>query len=303
VAGVARDAAVSQGGGGCVHWPWHEPGPRLGKCAILGYNVTDTLASVLALRYGPLNYSTAACCVPDRLEYFGTDGLGSVRQLYDSAGHIVANRRYEPFGSLLSASGTGTSSYDYAGEQRDASTGLLYLRARYLDTDLGRFTQVDPSGWEANPYLYAATIGNPVTCTDPTGQFTNRALMAYLQRTYEKWYGPGWVDYWECWTQDPEWIELLHKAVGGDVLFRAHKVPMEPMLQFYRFEGEGHDLVTGMTELHEPARDARPLYGGLSFNLDELYRTSRGVGVMHFTGADVGPSSGPRRWPVICHRS
>jgi hypothetical protein len=144
VAGVARDAAVSQGGGGCVHWPWHEPGPRLGKCAILGYNVTDTLASVLALRYGPLNYSTAACCVPDRLEYFGTDGLGSVRQLYDSAGHIVANRRYEPFGSLLSASGTGTSSYDYAGEQRDASTGLLYLRARCLDTYLNQSVHPSP---------------------------------------------------------------------------------------------------------------------------------------------------------------
>ncbi|MDW4903673.1 RHS repeat-associated core domain-containing protein, partial [Streptomyces californicus] len=33
----------------------------------------------------------------------------------------------------------------------------------------GRFTQPDPSGQEANPYLY--TAGDPVNRTDPTGLF------------------------------------------------------------------------------------------------------------------------------------
>ncbi len=51
-------------------------------------------------------------------------------------------------------------------EIRDAS-GLTYLRARYLDSSTGRFTQRDPSGLEANVYLYAE--GNPGNLTDPRG--------------------------------------------------------------------------------------------------------------------------------------
>jgi len=41
------------------------------------------------------------------------------------------------------------------------------MGVRYYDPHLGRFTQPDPSGQEANPYLYAG--GDPVNHTDPTG--------------------------------------------------------------------------------------------------------------------------------------
>ncbi|MFE1013775.1 RHS repeat-associated core domain-containing protein [Streptomyces sp. NPDC058794] len=41
---------------------------------------------------------------------------------------------------------------------------------RYYDPTLGRFSQSDPSGQEANPYLYAD--GDPVNRTDPTGLFS-----------------------------------------------------------------------------------------------------------------------------------
>ncbi len=36
------------------------------------------------------------------MQYFGADGLGSVRQLYNASGQIVANHRYDPFGNVLS---------------------------------------------------------------------------------------------------------------------------------------------------------------------------------------------------------
>lgn len=55
------------------------------------------------------------------LAYYGADGLASVRQLYDPAGQIVANRRYQPFGSLVS--GTGTSIYGFAGEPGTPGAG------------------------------------------------------------------------------------------------------------------------------------------------------------------------------------
>ncbi|MGW0672754.1 RHS repeat-associated core domain-containing protein [Streptomyces sp. NPDC002746] len=41
------------------------------------------------------------------------------------------------------------------------------MGARSYDTDLGRFTQTDPSGQETNFYLYAN--GDPVNHTYPGG--------------------------------------------------------------------------------------------------------------------------------------
>jgi len=58
----------------------------------------------------------------------------------------------------------------FTGEQRD-ETGLVYLRARYLDTSLAVFISRDP--WpgggirSSHAYLYAE--GNPITRTDPSG--------------------------------------------------------------------------------------------------------------------------------------
>ncbi|WP_344532404.1 RHS repeat-associated core domain-containing protein [Streptomyces albiaxialis] len=46
-------------------------------------------------------------------------------------------------------------------------TQLYHNAARYYDTRTGRFTQPDPSGLEANPYLYAS--GDPTNVIDPSG--------------------------------------------------------------------------------------------------------------------------------------
>ena len=60
-----------------------------------------------------------------------------------------------------------------ADEQRDAETGLTYLRARMYAPGLGRFLSRDtvipnaPGTQGYNPYAYAAN--NPTTWADPSG--------------------------------------------------------------------------------------------------------------------------------------
>lgn len=44
---------------------------------------------------------------------------------------------------------------------------MYHFAARYYGTNIGRFTQPDPSGQEQNPYLYAE--GDPVNRIDPDG--------------------------------------------------------------------------------------------------------------------------------------
>ncbi|MBI5565987.1 MAG: RHS repeat-associated core domain-containing protein [Chloroflexi bacterium] len=106
-------------------------------------------------------------------EYLLPDALGSVRQIVDGASSVTLAKSYEPYGSVLTSTGTASSIFGYAGEQID-TTGLIYLRARYMQPTLGMFLSRDP--WEGdqlrpgsmNGWNY--TEGNPVNRVDPNGK-------------------------------------------------------------------------------------------------------------------------------------
>lgn len=108
------------------------------------------------------------------LAYFLTDGLGSVRQLVDSNGNIILAKSYQPYGTQASSAGSGSSSYGFTGEMADP-TGLIYLRARYLAPNDGRFLTRD--SWSGdydrplslNRWNYVE--GDPVNLTDPSGKY------------------------------------------------------------------------------------------------------------------------------------
>ncbi len=105
-------------------------------------------------------------------QYFGADALGSVRQIYNSSGQVIANKRYDPYGNVLAQNGVGTSNYGFTGEWTDA-TGLEYLRARYYAPTVGRFTMRDvwEGDYESPQSMNGWTYGNsdPVNTTDPSG--------------------------------------------------------------------------------------------------------------------------------------
>lgn len=104
--------------------------------------------------------------------YYMHDGLGSVRQLLDSTGDVETNYAYDPFGVPV-VGGDVSNPYQYTGEAWDAEVGLLYLRARYYQPEVGRFVNKDPwpgNVWRPgtlNHYLYV--VDNPVNGVDPSG--------------------------------------------------------------------------------------------------------------------------------------
>jgi RHS repeat-associated protein len=99
------------------------------------------------------------------------DAVGSVRSVTNATGASIGTSSYDAYGPARTTSGT-TSIFGYTGQQTDA-TGLLYLRARYLDPTVGRFLSQDtvvPSGSGTQAYnRYSYTDDNPTTATDPTG--------------------------------------------------------------------------------------------------------------------------------------
>lgn len=108
--------------------------------------------------------------------FYHVDGLGSTRALTNGSGLVTDTYIYDAFGRTILQSGVTGNVYLFAGEQRDAATGLDYLRARWMSTGVGRFYGRDPfSGVLRDPvtlhrFLYANA--NPANLVDPSGQFT-----------------------------------------------------------------------------------------------------------------------------------
>ncbi len=99
------------------------------------------------------------------------DALKSLRGLTDPAGNLTTAADYDVFGVVRSGSPGGV--FGFTGEQLDGETGFTFLRARYLDPGVGRFTQGDtiqpnaPGTQGYNPYAYVAN--NPTSWVDASG--------------------------------------------------------------------------------------------------------------------------------------
>jgi len=103
--------------------------------------------------------------------YYHADGLGSTRAVTDDIGAVEQTYEYDVYGAVTGGSGSLDNSFQFAGEQVDATTGLQYLRARYYDAETGRFISRDPiassPGAPINPFSYVRS--NPANAIDPTG--------------------------------------------------------------------------------------------------------------------------------------
>ena len=105
--------------------------------------------------------------------FYHVDGLGSTRALTDANGNVTDTYNYDAYGNLADATGNTVNHYLYTGEQYDSNLGNYYLRARYYDPSVGRFTARDPfEGFLSDPLSlakYPYVHGNPVNATDPSG--------------------------------------------------------------------------------------------------------------------------------------
>jgi RHS repeat-associated protein len=108
----------------------------------------------------------------DANSYYLYDGLGSVRQLANSAGVVVTSYTYDAFGNKIASSGSITNPYDFTGEQQfDEADNLVFLRARYYKPSIGRFISRDSIRYKGGINLYAYVKNNPIKLVDPYGLY------------------------------------------------------------------------------------------------------------------------------------
>ena len=107
----------------------------------------------------------------ERVLWYLTDQLNSVRLVLDESGTVLDQIAYDAFGNIVAQlNPLLVNPILFASREFDAETGLYYNRARYLDPSTGRWTTQDPMGFaagDANLYRY---VGNMATmATDPSG--------------------------------------------------------------------------------------------------------------------------------------
>ena len=124
-------------------------------------------------------------------QMYAFDGRGSVAHMTDMAGFAQASYTYDTFGAAT-VSGTTTNPYAFNGERVDRTTGLQYLRARYLDMGAGRFvTQDTYLGTLTEPLSqnrFTYTLNDPLNYVDPSGR-------CYYDKNgnwrHDNWHAPG----------------------------------------------------------------------------------------------------------------
>jgi len=215
-----------------------------GEFYLTGTSLTTHSGGASVLKYYFFNGQRIAMRQDGVVQYLLSDHLGSTSLALDGSGNKVTESRYFPYGSQRwTADGTLPTDYRFTGARQESGLGLYQMGARWYDPALSRWLSADtlvPEG--GNPQAlnrYSYVLGNPLRYTDPLGLFTDEAIKAYLQATYE-----DWEAVWEQWQADESWMALLHAAQAGDILTLMH----ETGLRYFQFTGQGEDVLEGIME-------------------------------------------------------
>ena len=112
-----------------------------------------------------------------KVYYYVLNAQGDVVRIVDGSRNVVASYSYDPWGKLLSSSGTlaNVNPLRYRGYYYDSETGFYYLQSRYYDPEIGRFINADSyASTDATGLLstnmFAYCENDPVNRSDPSGE-------------------------------------------------------------------------------------------------------------------------------------
>ena len=117
------------------------------------------------------------------LYYYVLNAQGDVVRIVNSSRSVVASYTYDPWGKIISSSGTlaDVNPLRYRGYYYDTETGFYYLQSRYYDPEIGRFINADSyASTDATGLLstnmFAYCENDPVNGSDPNGEWIHIAI-------------------------------------------------------------------------------------------------------------------------------
>ncbi len=139
--------------------------------SILDEVENNTTSQVAHYRYGDRLLS-----LDDGAEeqFYHYASLGTTTNLSDAGGQIHVSYRTDPFGKITQQEGTSDNRRVFTGHEHDTETGLIYMKARFYDPDVGRFlnqdTYLGENGTPPSLHRYLYAYGNPALYIDEDGR-------------------------------------------------------------------------------------------------------------------------------------
>ncbi|MBM4175394.1 MAG: RHS repeat-associated core domain-containing protein, partial [Ignavibacteria bacterium] len=120
--------------------------------------------------------------------YYIKDHLGSIRITVDKLGNVRNAQDYYPYGEIMQnfEYGAINEKYKFTEKERDTETGYDYFKARYYDSELEKWLQVDPLSekyWGWSPYNYS--FNNPLRYFDPDGKWPEKIHNKILYEAFK----------------------------------------------------------------------------------------------------------------------
>jgi len=100
----------------------------------------------IALRTAALGTAMIASQAQAALYYFHNDHLGTPQVVTDTAGEVVWEGQYSPFGEVVETTADVQQDLRFPGQLLDRETGLHYNYFRDYDPGMGRYIESDPIG-------------------------------------------------------------------------------------------------------------------------------------------------------------
>ncbi|MBT4334402.1 RHS repeat-associated core domain-containing protein [archaeon] len=147
------------------------------------------------------------------INYYHSDRLKSNRVVSDEDGQLVSKFKSLPFGQEIENTGI---KFSFATEKELDDSGLYYFGARYYDSDLGRFTSVDPV---KENHAYSYVMNNPMNLVDPTGMAgttiipDDSTFIGPLEE--DKMYASDYLFSWYSGLSSGEQNTLLNAGAGS----------------------------------------------------------------------------------------
>jgi RHS repeat-associated protein len=200
---------------------------------------------------------TEASSGSESLAFYTKDHLGSVRELTDSGGNVIAEYDYDPFGRMTPLSGNRRAAFGYAGYYAHAPSGLALTLHRAYDPGLGRWLSRDPIGEDGGLNLYAFVHNDPVGRIDPLGLSDERLKLpdeykravgslsanaisgkpVTLEGYINKWYSPEWSPIHPL--QWPGYLKLAFGFNKNECRFVRHPLNSNVIIDMRHFEFVG----------------------------------------------------------------
>ncbi|WP_175361142.1 RHS repeat-associated core domain-containing protein [Bradyrhizobium sp. STM 3843] len=144
--------------------------------------------------------------------YVHPDHLDRPSKMTDANQNVVWDAWYWPYGEVRSITGSATNNIRFPGQYFLVESGLHYNWHRHYDASIGRYTQADPLGLAAGPSLYLYAGGNPVSYTDPTGEFPWGLAFAALDIGLQLYENDG---NWRCINVAEVGLSLIGGGLAG----------------------------------------------------------------------------------------